>query len=84
MSVCLFLVSEISFVYLQLIFLFCLISHDQQLVHHIHNGLILINSYTYLISQSFMDSFLSLQPNVLASCALHTYVALVRTHVLLD
>ena len=34
--------SEISFVYLQLIFLLCPTCHDQQLVCHIHNGLILV------------------------------------------
>src|SRR5882762_1054137 len=34
--------SEISFVYLQLIFLLFPTCHDQQLVRHIHNGLILI------------------------------------------
>ena len=80
MSVHLWLVSEILFVYLWPIFLFCFACHDQQLVHHIHNGLILIILTLFL--SLFTDPFLSLQLNVLASPALHTHVALYGTYLI--
>src|ERR1700736_1419463 len=79
MSVCSLLVSGISFVYLRPIFLFCPTCRDQQLVHHIHNGLILVILILFL--SLFTDSFSSLRLHVLASNALHTYVALYSTYI---
>ena len=68
------LVSDILFVNLRPIFLFCPTHRDQQLVRHIRIGPILIILILFL--SLLTTPFLSLLLDVLASPALHRYVSL--------